>query len=247
MSANPSTPGLAATDPRYVPPSYNPADYDRPSVTADVALFACRQARLDVLLVQRRRWPFAGYWATPGGFVDMSETLEQAARRELAEETGIHAAHLEQLHTFGNPNRDPRARVISVVFLGLVGPDEAHQPLAGDDAADAVWWPVDKLPPLAFDHDLILRCALERLRWRLETSALGRWLLPETFTLAELQAVYQAVPAEEPPHPHLGRTLLAAGILEALTDPRAAAQRRPVRRYRFTQAAVERERARLCP
>ena len=132
-------------------------DYPRPSVTVDVVIVT-REDRPRVLLVRRRDDPFAGSWALPGGFIDMDETLEAAARRELREETGVETGELEQLYTFGDPGRDPRGRTISVAYLARVAPGEVH-PVAADDAAAVGWFPLDALPPLAFDHDRILERA----------------------------------------------------------------------------------------
>ena len=137
-------------------------EYPRPSVTVDIVLVT-REDKPRVLLIQRKHDPFAGAWAMPGGFVDMDETLEASARRELKEETGLEVGKLEQLHTFGDPGRDPRGRTISVVFLGQV--NEARlKPVAADDAASVGWHRLDRLPPLAFDHDKILACARVRLK-----------------------------------------------------------------------------------
>jgi 8-oxo-dGTP diphosphatase len=129
-------------------------DYPRPMVTVDV-LIATREKKPRVLLIRRKHEPFAGMWAIPGGFVDMEETLEAAARRELKEETGIAVKHLEQLGTFGDPGRDPRGRTISVVFLGRVNPTRV-QPKAADDAAQVGWHNLQYPPKLAFDHAKIL-------------------------------------------------------------------------------------------
>jgi 8-oxo-dGTP diphosphatase len=137
-------------------------DYPRPAVTAD-AVVVTREAKPRVLLVRRKHDPFAGMWAIPGGFVDMEETLEQAARRELHEETGVEVEHLDQLHTFGDPRRDPRGRTISVVHLARADADQVRAK-ADDDAAEVAWYRLDKLPPLAFDHAQILECARRRLR-----------------------------------------------------------------------------------
>lgn len=166
MSPTPISP---QADPRYVPPTYNPAAYERPSVTVDVALFTHREGNPQVLLVRRKHWPYAGHWALPGGFIAMDETLEQSAQRELWEETGISDVRLEQLHTFGDPGRDPRTRVISVVYVALVDAAATHGMAAADDAAEAAWWPLDPaLPPLAFDHDRILAVAR---RWLEQNAA----------------------------------------------------------------------------
>lgn len=166
MSSPPIPP---QTEPRYVPPTYNPADYERPSVTVDIALFTRREGDPHVLLVRRKHWPYAGYWALPGGFVGMDETLEQSAQRELWEETGIADVSLEQLYTFGDPGRDPRTRVISVAYAGFVDAAAAQGMAAADDAAEAAWWPLDlALPPLAFDHDRILAVAR---RWLEQNTA----------------------------------------------------------------------------
>jgi len=135
-------------------------DYPRPSVTVDIVLVTS-QREPHVLLIRRKKAPFAGRWALPGGFVDMDETLEESARRELREETGLTVGNLEQLHTFGNPTRDPRGRVISVAFLGRVSQTQSAH--ADDDAAAAAWFPLNSLPELAFDHDEILTLARKRI------------------------------------------------------------------------------------
>ena len=129
------------------------------------------------LLIRRKRDPYAGHWAFPGGFVDIDEDLVDAARRELEEETGIRGVELEQLRAFGAPDRDPRTRVITIVYMALIDPEQARSfhPRGGDDAAEARWWDVCKLPPLAFDHEQILNYALEQLRPRLGRGALAEW------------------------------------------------------------------------
>jgi 8-oxo-dGTP diphosphatase len=137
-------------------------EYPRPMVTVDAVVFRLREERWDVLLIQRENEPFAGRWALPGGFVDMEESLETAAVRELAEETGITGVRLEQLRAFGNPGRDPRGRNICVAFAGVLE-DSAQTPCGADDALQAQWFEVTAPPPLAFDHDEILACAIEWL------------------------------------------------------------------------------------
>jgi 8-oxo-dGTP diphosphatase len=137
-------------------------DYPRPAVTVDVVIVTTqRQPR--VLLIRRKHDPFAGMWAIPGGFVDMDEPLEVAARRELLEETGVQTDHLEQLHTFGDPGRDPRGRTISVVYLARLDAAQVL-PKAADDAAEVAWHDLRRLPPLAFDHAEILQHARRSLR-----------------------------------------------------------------------------------
>jgi 8-oxo-dGTP diphosphatase len=136
-------------------------DYPRPAVTVDIVV-ATKEFRPRVLLIRRRREPFAGIWALPGGFVDQDESLEDAARRELREETGVKTSRLEQLQAFGDPGRDPRGHTISVVYLTQLNPARV-KPVAADDAAEVGWFGLDKLPPLAFDHAKILRLSKQRL------------------------------------------------------------------------------------
>lgn len=136
-------------------------DYPRPCVTVDIILFRKKAGPTEVLLIERGREPFAGSWAFPGGFVDIDEELDAAARRELAEETSLTGVVLHQWRTFGGVTRDPRHRTITIVFKGWAGQRDDDQPTAGDDARKARWWRVDQLPPLAFDHDIILKEALQ--------------------------------------------------------------------------------------
>jgi len=139
-------------------------DYPRPAVAVDMVIVS-REKKPRVLLIRRKHEPFAGMWAIPGGHVEMEETLEAAARRELFEETGVRASKLEQLHTFGEPKRDPRGRTISVAYLAQVDPRKL-KPVAADDAAEVAWHDLRHPPPLAFDHADILKCARRRLKER---------------------------------------------------------------------------------
>ncbi|NUQ82867.1 MAG: NUDIX hydrolase [Bacteroidetes bacterium] len=132
-------------------------DFPRPMVTVDVALFTHKDSQWHVLLIERKNEPFKYHWALPGGFIDMEETLEQSALRELKEETGIHDVGIEPFWTYGDPGRDPRGRVITVLFIGRIDWEHAEaETRAGDDAANARWYPVSKLPVLAFDHQEII-------------------------------------------------------------------------------------------
>ncbi|HHS97853.1 MAG TPA: NUDIX hydrolase [Chloroflexi bacterium] len=217
-------------------------DYPRPAVTVDVVIFTLREGDLQVLLIRRRNPPFQGMWAIPGGFIRIDESLEDAALRELEEETSVRDVYLEQLYTFGDPDRDPRGRVITVAYFALV-PADAVRPRAGDDAAEARWWSMYHLPPLAFDHDKILAYALQRLRYKLEYTAVGFELLPETFTLSELQAAYEVILGEKLDKRNFRRKILSAGILEETGEYRTG-EGRPAKLYRFRDDAVAEVKAR---
>ncbi len=211
-----------------------PNEYPGPMVTVDVVIFTLRENDLQVLLVRRRNPPFAGMWAIPGGFVDIDEPLEAAALRELEEETGVRDVYLEQFHTFGDPGRDPRGRTITVAYLALVRADPV-QPRAGDDAAEARWWSVSDLPPLAFDHDRILACALAHLRRNLQCPRVVAGLLPETFTLRELQTVYEVILGERLDRRAFRRKILSAGVLQETGEYRRV-DGRPTKLYRVRGA-----------
>jgi len=217
-------------------------DYPRPSVTVDIILFTFYDNDLKVLLIQRKHAPYEGGWSLPGGFVDMDEDLHDAALRELAEETNVTNVYLEQLYTFGQPDRDPRTRVITVSYFALLSTDQAKllQIQSQSDASDVRWWSMYKLPPLAFDHDRILQYALQRLRWKLEWTALGFRLLPAEFTLSELQKVYETVLNESVDKRNFRRKMLATDVLEETGNLRAG-DHRPAKLYRFTAEAIELE------
>ena len=201
------------TQVKDIPPGYDPRNYARPSVTVDVVVFSLQDDELCVLLVRRKYPPYADMWAIPGGFVQPDESLERAALRELAEETGVTDVYLEQLYTFGEPDRDPRTRVITVAYYAIV-PAEAladHRP--GDDASETGWFSMYDLPELAFDHDQILDYALTRLRYKLEYTMVGFQLLPDEFTLSELQHAYEIVLGEKLDKRNFRRKILSANII----------------------------------
>lgn len=208
------------------------AKHHYPAVTVDVVIFTLEQGALHLLLVQRKLPPFEGAWAIPGGFVHPDEPLDAAARRELAEETGIHDVYLEQLYTFGEPGRDPRGRVISVAYIALVRSERQHLE-AASDAADVRWFPVNDLPhPLAFDHDAIVRYAVDRLRSKLEYTTLAFQLLPAVFTLPELKRTYEQILGEALDRGNFYRKIKAAELLEEANGFREG-KGRPARLYRF--------------
>ncbi|WP_019059320.1 NUDIX hydrolase [Streptomyces prunicolor] len=197
-------------------PGYDKYAFEPFAVTADLAVLTIRAGALHVLLVERGQEPYAGHWALPGGFVQPDESAESAARRELAEETGlsdVSGLHLEQLRTYSEPDRDPRMRVVTVAFAALLpDPPEPH---AGSDAAQARWLPYDSLGPLAFDHDRILADAHERVGAKLEYSCLATAFCPPEFTLGELQQVYETVWGAELDRPNFRRKVLATpGFVE---------------------------------
>jgi 8-oxo-dGTP diphosphatase len=177
-------------------PSYNPLDFPPVAVTVDLVVLTIHDGTFSVVVVERGVEPYRGRLALPGGFIQLDETLEEAARRELAEETGLHGGvHLEQLASYGDPGRDPRMRVVTVAYLALA-PD-LPSPTGGSDAAAARWMPVSDLVPapdrLAFDHGRILRDGVERARAKLEYTPLASAFCPPSFTVAELRRVYETV------------------------------------------------------
>ncbi len=208
-------------------------DYPHPAVTTDVITFRVRADQLQVLLVRRANPPFQGRWALPGGFLDIDEDLEQCARRELAEETGIRVTHIEQLHTFGRPDRDPRERVISVAYLATVRQDDPAQPVAASDAAAVRWFPLDELPGLAFDHGQIIDKARQRLRDKLEYTSLVFQLTAETFTLGELQRLYEAIHGSPLDKRNFRKRMLGLGQIEETGHTRRNGKHRPAREYRI--------------
>lgn len=218
-------------------------DYPHPAVTVDVVIFSLRTERLKVLLVQRGEEPFKGMWALPGGFVHIDEGLEEAALRELHEETGVQEAYLEQLYTYGEPERDPRGRVITVAYFALIPTDAPVQVAASGDACDVRWVPIEDLPELAFDHDQIVAYALRRLRYKLEYSAVGFELLPELFTLSEIQQTYEMILGEKLDKRNFRRRILSARIIEP-TDQLRTGEGRPARLYRYRDDAVAEVQAR---
>lgn len=164
--------------------------YPHPSVTTDCVIFGFDGSRLKVLLVERGVEPFKGKWALPGGFLRMDESAEQGALRELQEETGLKTAYIKQFHTFTDPDRDPRERVITIAYYALV---RLQDVVAGDDAARAGWFALDEVPSLAFDHDRILRTAIQEIRRQIHFEPVGFELLPPEFTVKELQLLYEAI------------------------------------------------------
>lgn len=213
------------------------------ALTVDIVIFALRDEQLQVLLIQRAESPFQGYWALPGGFVLPHESLDQAAYRELYEETGLSQSYLEQLYTYGDPGRDPRGRIVTVAYFALVPADAPIREEGGSDAARAGWFSVNSLPSLAFDHNEILTYALRRLRYKLEYSAVGFQLLPEYFTLTEIQSTYEIILGEKLDKRNFRRRILDARIIEP-TRYKRTGEGRPAQLYRYRLDAVAEIKAR---
>ncbi|MEM9539580.1 MAG: NUDIX domain-containing protein [Cyanobacteria bacterium P01_E01_bin.42] len=210
-------------------------EFPRPAITVDCVVFGLdEQQILKVLLIQRNLPPFKGQWALPGGFVRIHETLEEAALRELGEETGVRNIFLEQLYTFGAIDRDPRDRVITVTYYGLVNLEE-YQLEATTDADDAAWFAIDRLPLLAFDHQTIFQTALKRLKGKLRYEPIGFELLPKKFPLSQLQKLYEIVLGQELDKRNFRKKILKMDLLIELDEKQKDVPHRAARLYQFDE------------
>ena len=210
---------------------------EKPSVTVDIVVFCVREKKLCVLLIKRLLDPFKGMWAVPGGFVLIDETLEAAAKRELEEETGVKDIYLEQLYTFGEPQRDPRGRVITVAYYALTHHPEVKL-AAATDASAAEWYPAYALPQLAFDHKQIVGYALQRLQRKFARTAVAFSLLPETFTLTQVQELYEIVFQRSFDKRNFRKKLLSLDILEE-QDVKKDVSYRPPKLYSLKKGIGE--------
>lgn len=206
-------------------------EYPHPAVTVDIMVFTVEDGDLKVLLIKRAQPPFEGKWALPGGFVEPDESLKRAAWRELREETGVNAGFLEQLGAFGHPDRDPRERVITVAYYALVPRDRLNI-AAASDAAEAGLHSISDLPELAFDHAKILRRARERMRDRFDESAIARQLMPESFTLTELQRVYEHIQDKSIDKRNFRKRIKALDLVMPTGELRRDTAFRPAKLYR---------------
>lgn len=207
-------------------------DYPRPAVTTDCVIFGFDGTDIFVLLIERGIEPFKGHWAFPGGFVNMDESAEEGAKRELLEETGIEEVYIEQLYTFSQVDRDPRGRVISVAYFALVRKSD-YPVIAGDDAANAHWFKLSQSPPLAFDHDKILRVAKERLKGKIRYQPIGFELLNEKFTMPELQLLYEAILETSFDRRNFSNKMLKTGLLIPLAEKKKGTPHRAPRLFMF--------------
>lgn len=206
--------------------------YPRAALTVDCVVFGFDEGELKILLIERGQAPFKGQWALPGGFVRVDETLDAAARRELAEEAGLNDVFLEQLYTFGAVDRDPRERVVSVAYYALVKM-AGRGVKAASDAADARWFAVSQAPELAFDHREILAAALARLKGKVRYEPVGFELLAPKFTLSQLQHLYEAILGTELDKRNFRKKVLGFGLLAPLAETQMAGRHRPAQLFRF--------------
>lgn len=206
-------------------------------VTVDAIVFGYSKSEgVSVLLVERKYEPFKNVWAIPGGFVLEDESLEEAVRRELAEETGVRLNYLEQLYTFGDPSRDPRQRIITVAYFGLVKTGHHRELNASTDAASAKWFSIHKLPALAFDHKEIISTAIGRLRAKIRYQPIGFELLEKKFPFSDLEKLYAALLDRPINRRNFSKKILSFGILEETGElSKPEGKGRPSKIYQFNQ------------
>ena len=214
-------------------------EYARPALTVDCVVFGLDEEGLKVLLIERGLAPFRGNWALPGGFVHVDESIDDAALRELQEETGLKKVFLEQLFTFGSLGRDPRERVVTVAYYALVQLSN-HQVQAATDAREALWFAVDDLPKLAFEHNQILDMAHERLQAKVRYQPIGFELLPKKFTLRQLQSMYETILDRDLDKRNFRKKILGMGVLTELAEVEADVAHRAARLYRFDKTEYRR-------
>ena len=210
--------------------------YPHPAVTTDCVIFGFDGSELQVLLIERGIEPFKGKWAFPGGFLNMDETAGEGALRELKEETGLENAYIEQFNTYSDPGRDPRERVITIAHYALVRIQEVK---GGDDAAKAQWFPIDEVPQLAFDHDKILRDAMRKLRERIHFEPIGFELLPEKFTMRDLQILYESILGVKFDRRNFAKKMMHYELLNQLDETVRPTAQRDALLYSFNKENYE--------
>jgi len=209
-------------------------EYARPALTTDSVVFGLDDEDLKLLLIRRNLPPFEGGWALPGGFVRVGESVDEGARRELDEEAGVRVSFLEQLYTFGEPDRDPREHVVTVAYFALVNLID-HPPVAATDASDAAWFGLADIPELAFDHKTIVEKAFERLQGKLRYEPIGFELLPTKFSLTDLQKLYERILNRELDKRNFRKKVIAMGILRDLNELQQDVAHRAARLYSFDE------------
>lgn len=210
--------------------------YPHPAVTTDCVIFGFDGSELQVLLIERGIEPFKGKWAFPGGFLNMDESAQEGALRELKEETGLENAYIEQFNTYSDPGRDPRERVITIAHYALVRIQEVK---GGDDAAKAQWFPIDEVPQLAFDHDKILRDAMRKLRERIHFEPIGFELLPEKFTMRDLQILYESILGVKFDRRNFAKKMMHYELLNQLDETVRPTAKRDALLYSFNKENYE--------
>jgi ADP-ribose pyrophosphatase YjhB (NUDIX family) len=213
------------------------AHYEQPGITVDLVIFTVNEDQLKVLLLKRAEAPFSGHWSLPGGFLLVGESLEAAARRVLQEKTGVEQVYLEQLYTFGKPNRDPRARVITVAYFALIPWSNLDQP-ESKKVIDLKWSAVDQIPRLAFDHTEILQCAVQRLRAKVTYSNIVYGLMPEHFRLSELQRMYEIILNDKLDKRNFRKRMFASGLLHETGQKHLNGAHRPAMLYQFKKMEI---------
>jgi 8-oxo-dGTP diphosphatase len=213
-------------------------EYPRPALTTDCVIFGFDDSDLKVLLIQRGIEPYKGKWALPGGFVQMDENAEEGAKRELYEEAGLKDIFIEQLYTFSDVDRDPRGRVVTVAYYALVSLKN-NMPKAGDDAKNAAWFSIHAIPSLAFDHEKILRMAFYRLKGKIRYQPIGFELLPEKFTLPELQHLYEIILETSIDRRNFRKKILSMDILLELDEKQKGVAHKAATYYTFDKMKYE--------
>lgn len=208
------------------------AEYENPAVTVDLCIFTVSERQLKALLVKRAEEPYQGYWSLPGGFLKTGESLDVAAQRILAEKAPVHDVYMEQLYTFGSPQRDPRSRVITIAYIALIPWQNLPKPETAK-ISDSSWSSVDSLPMLAFDHNQILEVAVRRLRAKVSYSNIVHGLMPLQFSLSELQNMYECIINDRLDKRNFRKRMLSTGLLQQTGNKFKAGAHRPAMLYQF--------------
>lgn len=201
-------------------------------ISVDAVVFGYESETISVLLIKRKYEPFKGKWAIPGGFVLEDESLEEAVERELKEETGIEINYLEQLYTFGNPKRDPRSRVVSIAYFGLIKPS-AFKISASTDAEEVQWFKITELPTLSFDHETILKLAITRLQGKITYEPIGFELLDNKFPFSDLEKLYTTLLGRSIDRRNFRKKILSLNILDELNEKASKGTGRPANLFKF--------------